>query len=281
MKIRSLICILLVAAAVFGLAGCRGDAGKEPETDDQTAAPVRGADSVKTLVEKTLSFLHNGCDYSLIADVHDQQACTAVAMIAALYYTSYDSEGFTEFTWEQALEKAGLILGDEKTLREKDPELVDRMLKRFRVMDLGEYYKAMAEEIRSSMKEGYLKPGDEGYEKWYQFLVDSDKGTEYLTEHYPEILEEARKNSQCFSLNDVQDEFRKYASGWTFNSDLRHFKDLTAEYSPENAREGRNGGIYRYDLGRIGVGEDVYGIYMNYVVKDGRYYIVDYSVWVG
>ena len=48
------------------------------------------------------------CDYSRIADVHDQQACVAYILLVSLYETSFATETFTEISWDQAMEKETL-----------------------------------------------------------------------------------------------------------------------------------------------------------------------------
>ena len=73
---------------------------------------------MKTLLEKSLDYLHSGCDHSKIADVHDQQANMAFLLVIMLYDSDFATETVTEITWDQAMERAALLFEDAETLRE-------------------------------------------------------------------------------------------------------------------------------------------------------------------
>lgn len=290
--------ILLVLCMLLGLAACGGTeavltpSGLLPGPESQpvpesTAAPAapyqrpQGADSVKALLEKSLDYLHNDCDYSRIADVHDQQACVAYILLISLYDVSFATETFTEISWVQAMEKAALILGDAETLEAKDPELARRIRERMRITDPDVYLNELVSKIRDGFKSGEINETHPNYEKLSQLLIDSDKGVDYIFKHYPDLLDEAHQRGIVFSLDEALEQFRRYAKGEGINNDLRRFKDLEAEYHPENAEPGRNGGIFSYDVGSFTEDRDVWGIDMLYYVQDEIYYLVDYSVWCG
>ena len=298
------VSLLLVLCLLLGLSACgKGEGSLTPtgllpkpesqaapertEAPESTAAPAaayqrpQGADSVKTLLERSLDFLHTACDYSRIADVHDQQACIAYVMIIALYDTSFSTEGFTELSWDQAMEKAALIMGDAETLEAKDPELAGQIREKMEIADPDEYLNQIVDDLRDSFKNGEITEAHPQYELFSQLLIDWDKGADYVFEHYPELLEDARARGIAFSLEDALEQFRRYARGESFNSDLRRFKSLEAEYHPENAEPGRNGGVFLYDVGSFRADEDVWGLTMLYYVKDAVYYLVDYTVWCG
>ena len=305
MRIRSLVIILLLVALTASLTACGGSKLPEaggldplkpglnvPETTapaapESTAAPAaayvrpQGADSAKTLLEKTMDFLHNDCDYSRIADVHDQRACIAYVLIIALYDTSFATETFTEISWDQAMEKAALIMGDAETLEAKDPDLAQRIRERMRIEDPGEYLDTMISRIREDLKSGDLNEDNPNYEKYTQLLIDFDKGADYILEHYPELFADLREHGVSFSLEDALEQFRSYGRGDQFNQDLKRFHELEAEYHPENAEAGRNGGIFSYDIGSFVEDRDVWGIDMLYYVETEVYYLVDFSVWCG
>ena len=96
------------------------------------------------------------CDYSRIADVHDQQACVAYILLVSLYETSFATETFTEISWDQAMEKAALILGDAETLEAKDPELARRICEKMQIADPDVYLNELVSEIRESFKSGEI-----------------------------------------------------------------------------------------------------------------------------
>ena len=290
--------ILLVLCMLLGLAACGGTEADQapfgvlpgPESQpspESTAAPAapyqrpQGADSVKTLLEKSLDYLHNDCDYSRIAGIHDQQACVAYILLINLYDVSFATETFTEISWDQAMEKAALILGDAGTLEAKDPELAGRIRERMEITDPNAYLNELVSDLRENFKSGAINESHPNYEKLSQLLIDSDKGADYVFAHYPDLLEEAHRRGIVFSLEEALEQFRSYARGEGANKDLRRFKDLEADYHPENSEPGRNGGIFSYDIGSFTEDHDVWGIDMLYYVKDEVYYLVDYSVWCG
>ncbi|MBR4656701.1 MAG: hypothetical protein IKO68_09080 [Oscillospiraceae bacterium] len=289
---------LLVLCMLLGLTACGGTeaaptlGGLLPGPESQTApestaipaAPYQrpqGADSVKTLLEKSLDYLHNDCDYSRIADVHDQQACVAYILLISLYDTSFATETFTEISWDQAMEKAALILGDAETLEAKDPELALQIRERMEIADPDAYLNELVSNLRDGFKSGEINETTPNYEKLSQLLIDWDKGADYIFEHYPDLLDEAHRRGIVFSLDEALEQFRRYARGEGINNDLHRFKNLEAEYHPENAEPGRNGGIFSYDVGSFTEDHDVWGIDMLYYVNDEVYYLVDFSVWCG
>lgn len=252
------------------------------DSSDSGIPAVQGADSVKTLLEKSLDYLHSGCDYAKIADVRDQQACIAYVLISSLYETNYATETCTEITWEEAMEKAALFFGDARTLRDKDPELAQRLTD-LCVLDLDESVGL----IREAIREGDISEDDPYYEMCSNILIDWDKGSDYIAEHYQEELREIlfggyMPSGVFFRLDDVLEYFRSYARGEFIpnDSDMMKFRDLTAEYRPENTEVGRNGSIFIYDIGSVWNGEYKYKIDMLYYVKDAVYYLIDYRIVV-
>lgn len=250
------------------------------DSSDSGIPAVQGADSVKTLLEKSLDYLHSGCDYAKIADVRDQQACIAYVLIRSLYETDYATETCTEITWEEAMEKAALFFGDARTLQDKDPELTQRLTD-LCVLDLDEGVGL----IREAISEGDISEDDPYYEMCSNILIDWDKGSDYIAEHYQEELREIlfggyMPSGVFFRLDDVLEYFRSYARGESISndSDVMNFRGLTAEYRPENTEVGRNGSIFIYDIGSVWNGE--YKIDMLYYVKDAVYYLIDYRIVV-
>ena len=269
------VCVLFIfmSFAGFGYA----------EQNDSPAAEIpaaRGADSVRTLLEKTLEFVHSGCDYAAIADVHDKQAHLAYILIIAYYDSNFATEGFSEFTWEEAMKKAALIMGDAETLKAEDPELAEKLMSR--VTDPDEAVNSMVDNIRAAIRDGSLTEEDPNYELASGIMIDWDKGSAYNFEHYPEVFEDARKHGVLFSLEDAMAELTDYVNSGVFNNDLKHFKNLEAEYHPENAEAGRNGGIFYYDVGTVTetdeYGNSAYNLDMVYCFRDGAYYLIDYNI---
>ena len=257
------------------------------ESEDHSVSDipaVQGANSVKSLLEKSLDYLHSECDYTKIADVHDQQACIAYALITSLYQTSFATERCTEITWDQAMEKAALFFGDAQTLQKNDPELA-RMMMDNCVVDLKEHLDEIISEIRESFREGYITEGDSDYETLYSILTDWDKGSDYILEQYQEDLQSILFGGQkpkgvFLSLDEAMEFYRSYARGENWNGDLMRLKNLAAEYHPENAEAGRNGGIFIYDIGSLELEHDVWSVSMLYYVREAVYYLIDYTVTV-
>ena len=150
-----------------------------------------------------------------------------------------------------------------------------------RIEDPGEYLDTMISRIREDLKSGDLNEENPNYKKYTQLLIDFDKGADYILEHYPELFADLREHGVSFSLEDALEQFRSYGRGEKFNQDLKRFHDLEAEYHPENAEAGRNGGVFLYDVGSYVEDRDVWGVEMLYYVENEVYYLVDYSVWCG
>ena len=99
-------------------------------------------------------------------------------------------------------------------------------------------------------------------------------------EHYPEIVELSGLKGKLFSLEDAMKELTDYVNSGSFNSDMVQFKNMEAEYHPENTEAGRNGGIFCYDVGifKEEGDRDAWELDIIYYVKDGVYYLIDYAV---
>ena len=149
------------------------------------------------------------------------------------------------------------------------------------IADPDAYLNELVSNLRDGFKSGEINETTPNYEKLSQLLIDWDKGADYIFEHYSDLLDEAHRRGIVFSLDEALEQFRRYARGEGINNDLHRFKNLEAEYHPENAEPGRNGGIFSYDVGSFTEDHDVWGIDMLYYVKDEVYYLVDFSVWCG
>ena len=296
MRIRSMLAILLIAALALSLAACGGKLPVEdlvPGTGEApastapttTAAPepaisaAPGAESLEELLEKALDFLHNDCDFDRIADVTDQQARIAEALLITLYDVSYATETFTEITWEEALEKAALIQGDAETLEARDPELAAQLREKM-VVDPEPYVNDYVDDLRDAILNGEITEDHPNYETLSQIAEDWDKGADYIMEHHPELIDAVQRRGLSFSLEGAMELFRKYGRFEDYNSDLLRFRDFSCEYQAENAERGRNGGIFIYDMGSMELEEYHWTIRMLYWVRDGAYYLIDFTITV-
>ena len=252
-----------------------------PETEAAGYVRPAGADSVKTLLEKSMDFIRSDCDYSKIADVHDQLASMAFLLIIMEYESDFATETVTEITWEQAMERAKLLFLDAETLRAKDPALADKVMEWTNAQDPTEFINHVLASIREQFRDGSIDETHPNYEKLSQLLADADKGADYIMTHYPEIFDGARANGAIFGLEDALEKLRSYSDMSGEKEDLAHFKSLELEYRPENSEPGRNGSIYRYYMGSLVDDHSTWGISMLYYVDGETYFLISYDMIVG
>ena len=292
------ILIALVLSLLLGLTACggippvtppvSGQPGRETQAaPEATEAPApvyqrpQGADSVKTLLEKSLDFLHGDCDYSKIADVHDQLANMAFLLIIMEYGSNYATETVTEISWEQAVERAKLLFLDAETLRAKDPALADKVMEWNGARDPAEFVNWLVEAIREDFRSGTINESDPNYEKLSQLLTDADKGTDYIWTNYPEFFQEVQAPGMVIGLDGALERMRRMADLREDYDDLAHFKTLELEYRPENSQPGRNGNIYSYYMGSLIDGHSTWSIDMLYYVENEVYYLIGFDYAVG
>ena len=287
--VKRVLSLALVLILVFGLTAC---GGLEPLPGDskpagQDAAPERteapapatqlpapqGADSVKTLLEKSLDFLHNDCDYSKIEDVQDPVAYLAYFFLEDFY----DDENLS---FAQAREKAALLYGDAETLKAKDPELAELVMEEMDAEDPEEALNEYMNTLRESFRSGEITQENPNYDKLSALLTDWDKGADYIFEHYPELMENAQANGAVFGLEGAMEQLRKFARFERYNNDLKHYQNLESEYRPENSYV-NEAGWCSYDMGQVVEGNDVWSIDMLYYVESETYYLMGYSLTLG
>ena len=307
MRIHSFLCVLLIAALLLGLTACGVRGGEEgappfnvlptapadaqnsmapsvPETApaaETTQAPtepaspvpqVNGADSVKTLIEKSLEYFRSDCDYEKLADVHDQQAYLGWFLMDDLYRDE-------DLSLDEAMDKAALLFGDAETLREKDPELADLVMDEMDAEEPEEFLSDYMNELRDAFRSGEITEADADYEHLSGLLADWDKGPDYIFEHYPELLERAEEANMAVGLDGALKLMRKFARFEVYNT-LSQFRDLETEYRPENTYVDASG-ICSYDMGYVAEGNNAWSIDMMYYVRDGIYYLIGYSISLG
>ena len=289
MRIRSMLAILLIASLLLGLTACGGTlpvdglstapAATEMAAPATTAAPepaipeVQGADSVKTLLEKSLDYFHSGCDYSRIADVHDQQAYLGWFLMDDLYRDE-------DLSLEEAMDKAALLFGDAETLRAKDPELAEQVMEEMDAEEPEEFLSDYMNELRDAFRSGEITEADADYEHLSQLLTDWDKGAAYVFEHYPELLEHAEEANVAIGLDGAMKLMRKFTRFELYNGGLERFAALETEYRPENTYVDSSG-ICSYDMGSVVEGYEAWSVDMMYYVRDGVYYLIGYSTALG
>ncbi len=298
---KRILSLALVLILVLGLTACGGKEGQptptgvQPGKETQTApgttaapdapAPVyqrpQGADSVKTLLEKSLDFLHSDCDYSKIADVHDRLASMANLLIIMEYGSNFATETVTEISWEQAVERAKLLFLDAETLRARDPDLADTVMEWNNAQDPAELVNRFIEQMRESFRSGAINESNPNYEKLSQLLTDADKGADYIWTHYPEMFQGEKDAGVVVGLDGALERMRRFADLREESGDLAHFKTLELEYRPENSQPGRNGNIYSYYMGSLIDGHSTWSIDMLYYVENEVYYLIGFDYAVG
>lgn len=291
---KRVLSMALVLILIFGLAACGGleplPEGSMPGQDaapESTEAPApeyqrpQGADSVKTLLEKSLDFLHNDCDYSKIADVHDQLANMALLLIIMEYGSNYATETVSEISWEQALERAKLLFLDADSLRAKDPALADEVMEWTGAQDPAVFVNGLVEAIREDFRSGTINESSPDYEHLSQLLTDADKGADYIWTHYPELFQGIKDSGAVIGLDGALERMRRMADLREDFDDLAHFKSLELEYRPENSQPGRNGNIYSYEMGSLIDGNSTWSIDMLYYVENEVYYLICFDLAVG
>lgn len=257
-------CFCLVFVLLLGLTACGGlamppdqfpngsrSAEQESAVAAATAAPAavipspEGADSVKTLLEISLDYFHSGCDYSKIAEYHDPRAYLA-------YFLTEDFYDDEDMTLDQAMEKAALFYGSAEELKAKDPQLAEMVLEELDAEDPNEALSDCMTGLRDDFRSGDITEDDPNYEKLSQLLADWDKGADYVFEHYPELLQDARDRGMVFGLEDALVQMRSFGRFELYRSheeDAR-FKDLECEYRPENTYVDGSG-VCSYNMGCI------------------------------
>ncbi|MBQ4290548.1 MAG: hypothetical protein II719_05065, partial [Clostridia bacterium] len=234
----------LVLLIVLGVAGCLCLAGCGCASvfgGGETAAP-KGADSVRTLLDKSLQYLHSDMDYGKIKDVHDPVAFLAEYFIKDAY--DYD------LTFSQAYEKAELLFGSAEELKAKDPDLDARIRDEIDFMEPDEVVNEFMTHLRDALREGDIDTNHPKYELYSKMLADWDKGADYVISHYPEFEEELESRRIPLGMDGALKLLQKYARFEYYNNDYHWFKDLQAEYRPENTYIGEDG-VCSYDIGNI------------------------------
>ncbi len=286
-RILSLALVLILVLALAACGGKESPAGTLPVGElipaaDSTApteasAPAlpapKGADSVKTLLEKSLEYLHSGCDYSKIEDLHDP-----VAYLASFFQEEfYDDE---EISFAQAREKAALIFTDPDTLQARDPKLAELIMEELDAEDPKEALNEYMNNLRDAFRNGEITQENPNYDRLSALLTDWDKGADYIFAHYPELLEDAKARGAVFGLEGAMEAMRKYARFELYNDDLKRFQSLECEYRPENTYVNEYGWC-SYDMGYLIQDGSSWGIDMLYYVENETYYLMGFSVVVG
>ncbi|MBQ5959659.1 MAG: hypothetical protein IJL53_03225 [Firmicutes bacterium] len=235
-------------------------------------SPV-GADSVKTLLQKSLDYLHSGCDYSLIEDVHDPVAYLA-------YFIMEDFYEDEELSFKEAREKAALLYTDAETFKSKDPKLAEMIMDEMDVEDPQELVNEYMTGLRDAIREGKITQENSNYDKFSSMLEDWDKGTDYIFEHYPELLQQIQERGIVFDLEGAMEKMRSFGRLELYHGDLEQFQTLECEYRPENIYV-EESGFCSYDMGKVIDGNDVWYISMLYYVENEVYYLMGFDLVVG
>lgn len=282
MRRNRIISAVLIAALALTLCSCSSKGTKpgasqpgtpQPASTESALPTVKGADSVKVLMEKSLEYYHTG-SYAAIAEVHDRQAWLAWFLMEDIYRDD-DS-----LNLEQAMDKAALLLTDAETLRAKDPELAELLLDEFDVEDRQEFLNDYMEDLKYDYQEGELSEDGPDAERAAQMLEDWDKGAAYMFEHYPELTAYAEAHWIAFDLDSVLKLLRSEATFDLDQRDLERFRGLECEYSPDKIHV-NDDGICAFDLGSVVEDNDVWEVTMLYCVRNEVYYLIGYSYAIG
>ena len=270
MAFARVILVTTVSCGTYELNDLSGIPTNESEAETVKVPDPSGADSVKTLVEKSLEFFRSDCDYSKIEDVHDPVAYLAM-------YIMEDLLRDRKLTFEQAREKAKLFFGTAEEMEKLDPELAAEIRDEWDVMEPDEAVNEYMSELRSAMRSGNITSDDPNYEIYSKMLTDWDKGADYMLENYPDMFANTRIP---IGMDGALKQIRSYVTFQQYNNDLKVFKELECEFKPENINVGENG-ICSYDMGDVVKGSDVWMLDLDYYYKDGKYYIICYEICLG
>lgn len=282
MRRNRIISAVLIAALALTLCSCSSKGTKpgasqpgtpQPASTESALPTVKGADSVKVLMEKSLEYHHTG-SYAAIADVLDKQATFAWFLMEDIYRDD------DTLTLEQAMDKAALLFTDAETLRAKDPELAELLLDEFDVEDRQEFLNDYMEDLKYDYQEGELSEDGPDAERAAQMLEDWDKGAAYMFEHYPELTEYAEAHWIAFDLDSLLKLLRSETSFDLDQRDLGRFRGLECEYSPDKIHV-NDDGICAFDLGSVVEDNDVWEVTMLYCVRNEVYYLIGYSYAIG
>lgn len=197
MRIR-IIALILIAVLTAGSFACGGKGDRDtPQSANETEIiaglpAAKGADSVKTLMEKSLQYFRSGCDYNVIADVHDQQAYLALLLKEDFYRDR-------NLSFAEAMDKATLLFGDADALLKADPELAQMVYDETDAMDPDEYVSEYMNDLRNAMRNGEISESNEHYDRYRKMLEDWDKGAAYMLEHYPELTEREKPEYTAYT----------------------------------------------------------------------------------
>lgn len=282
MRFNRMIAAGLILALTITLCSCSTTGKKaggsrppatQPAATESALPKVKGADSVKVLMEKSLEYHHTG-SYSAIADVHDTQAWLAWFLMEDVY------RGDQKLTLEQAMDKAALLFTDEETLRARDPELAELIAEEFDFEDRQEFLNDYMEDLKYDYQEGELTENEPDAERAAQMLEDWDKGPAYMFEHYPELTEYAEARWIAFDLESLMKLLEKGPASDLDQRDLERFRGLECEYSPEKIHV-NDDGICSFELGSVVEDNDVWEVNMLYCVRNEVYYLIGYSYALG
>lgn len=307
MRFRQIVAVLLIAAMMLSLTSCKekeitepqtsaAQSGKEqssgaeqknsaadeekessalPEESKDTDVPPdpAGADSVKTLLEKSLEFFRSGLDYSKIADVQDPAAYIGYYLMKVF---PNDNMSFADARKRAAY---GIYEYPER-LEKDDADLAAFIKSEMNVQDPQEVLNEYMNNLRDAFKNGSITKDSPNYEKLSALLTDWDKGVDYIFEHYPEVAQFYKDNGVVFSLDDAIEQMKRLGRFELYHEELQVFEELECEYSPENVTV-RDNGVCSYDMGKVIKDNEMWMIEMIYYVEDQIYYLAGYDITVG
>ena len=290
MRIRSLSALLLIAALLLSLAGCgkkeqtpSASGGEQavptlapaPESSEAPAAlpAPKGAASAQELVDLCVEYINTG-DRSHLAEYQDQAAYLA-------YFLMEDVLDERELSWDEALKTARLILSGAEALQAQDPEAAAALMEEFDAMEPEEFVKERIDEIKDDIRRGDLTEENYNYEKYVEILTDADKGVDYVIEHHPELLDEARWMSIPLGLEDTIDQLKSNYLDFDYEKeDLVRFRGAELQYRPERVQT-EDYGVSELDLGSVIDDGSSWSLGMLYYVEDARYYFMGFTFAVG
>ncbi|MBO4229783.1 MAG: hypothetical protein J5938_05490 [Clostridia bacterium] len=230
-----------------------------------------GAESLQALVETFLDYIRHDCDDSRLKGIQDPVGYLAMVLNGDLY------EG-RNLSLAQAREKAGRLFGTAEALKQNDPELYWWVYDSLNVTDSEEAVNQYMNRLKYAFQTGEIGPEDPKYDTYSRMLTDWDKGADYVMEHYSDMFSDF---NMFVGMDSALRYVREYAAMKRHNDDLQVFRDLSAEFRPENIYT-ENGGFFSYSMGSVNrENGGHYSLYLNYYYENGRYYMIGYDVSVG
>ena len=271
-------CFIAAAVLSWGCACADGNqvyAGEQSSdvlaeaSADSSARELTGAKTQDELVEVIAEAI-NSDDYSKLNRYIDK-----TAQIASLMFTGDVISG-EEATLEKAREIILKMQDGAEAFSSEYPEIARGFEVNFNVKDPAEYIENYMNFLSNAFSEGAINEDNPDYETLRQILCDRDKGTDYITENYPEILDNWRQNGIHFSLQELFDDLLLSDADKWYSGVFSEFKGAEIAFRPEDICD-TGDGLYSVYLARVDMPDYPVALHMEYYYSDGGYYLARLS----